>query len=68
MTTENAFAPAEDSDNSTGYEVNTENADGKFFHLFFYIKVLLPPTKQYLENSNTKLKVVSKVALLKRDC
>ncbi|XP_061225467.1 podoplanin isoform X1 [Neopsephotus bourkii] len=28
MTTESAFAPAEDSDNSTGYEVNTENADG----------------------------------------
>ncbi|NXD72675.1 PDPN protein, partial [Eolophus roseicapillus] len=33
MTTESAFAPTEDSDNSTGYEVNTENADGKFFHL-----------------------------------
>ncbi|NXL35682.1 PDPN protein, partial [Glaucidium brasilianum] len=29
MTTESAFAPAEDSDNSTGYEVNTENVDGK---------------------------------------
>ncbi|NXH21039.1 PDPN protein, partial [Bucco capensis] len=28
MTTESAFAPAEDSGNSTGYEVNTENADG----------------------------------------
>ncbi|XP_032863617.2 podoplanin isoform X1 [Tyto alba] len=28
MTTESAFAPAEDSDNSTGYEVNTENVDG----------------------------------------
>ncbi|NWS46531.1 PDPN protein, partial [Probosciger aterrimus] len=28
MTTESAFAPAEDSDNSTGYKVNTENADG----------------------------------------
>lgn len=68
MTTESAFAPAEDSDNSTGYKVNTENADGKFFYLFYYIKVLLPPTKQYLENSNTKLKAVSKVALLKGDC
>ncbi|XP_074704247.1 podoplanin isoform X6 [Strix aluco] len=29
MTTESAFAPAEDSDNSTGYEVNTENVDGR---------------------------------------
>ncbi|XP_030364109.1 podoplanin isoform X3 [Strigops habroptila] len=29
MTTESAFAPAEDSDNSTGYKVNTENADGR---------------------------------------
>lgn len=38
MTTESAFAPTEDSDNSTGYEVNTENADGKFFHLFYSIK------------------------------
>ncbi|NXE12487.1 PDPN protein, partial [Lophotis ruficrista] len=28
MTTESAFAPAEDSDNSTGYETNTENVDG----------------------------------------
>ncbi|KFW02608.1 Podoplanin, partial [Eurypyga helias] len=28
MTTESALAPAEDSDNSTGYEANTENADG----------------------------------------
>ncbi|KAM6046681.1 podoplanin isoform 4-T4 [Chlamydotis macqueenii] len=28
MTTESAFAPAEDSDNSTGYEINTENVDG----------------------------------------
>ncbi|KAF1647060.1 Podoplanin, partial [Aptenodytes patagonicus] len=28
MTTESAFASAEDSDNSTGYEVNTENVDG----------------------------------------
>ncbi|XP_075028749.1 podoplanin isoform X3 [Calonectris borealis] len=28
MTTESAFAPAEDSDNSTGYEANTENVDG----------------------------------------
>ncbi|XP_009323507.1 PREDICTED: podoplanin isoform X2 [Pygoscelis adeliae] len=28
MTTESAFAPDEDSDNSTGYEVNTENVDG----------------------------------------
>ncbi|XP_030898308.1 podoplanin isoform X1 [Melopsittacus undulatus] len=28
MTTESAFAPVEDSDNSTGYEVNTENTDG----------------------------------------
>ncbi|KFV20220.1 Podoplanin, partial [Tauraco erythrolophus] len=28
MTTESAFAPAEDSDNSTGYEVNTQNIDG----------------------------------------
>lgn len=29
MTTQSAFAPAEDSDNSTGYEVNTESVDGK---------------------------------------
>ncbi|XP_050765558.1 podoplanin isoform X5 [Gymnogyps californianus] len=28
MTTESAFAPAEDSGNSTSYEVNTENIDG----------------------------------------
>ncbi|XP_049667279.1 podoplanin isoform X1 [Harpia harpyja] len=28
MTTQSAFAPAEDSDNSTGYEVNTESVDG----------------------------------------
>ncbi|XP_074885324.1 podoplanin isoform X8 [Buteo buteo] len=28
MTTQSAFAPAEDSDNSTGYEVNTEGVDG----------------------------------------
>ncbi|XP_064028279.1 podoplanin isoform X4 [Pogoniulus pusillus] len=28
MTTESALAPAEDSGNSTGYEANTENADG----------------------------------------
>ncbi|KAM9270054.1 podoplanin [Morus bassanus] len=28
MTTESAFAPPEDSDNSTGYEANTENVDG----------------------------------------
>ncbi|KAF1456350.1 Podoplanin, partial [Pygoscelis antarcticus] len=38
MTTESAFAPAEDSDNSTGYEVNTENVDGKksFISIFLY--------------------------------
>ncbi|KAF1521159.1 Podoplanin, partial [Eudyptes sclateri] len=39
MTTESAFAPAEDSDNSTGYEVNTENVDGKkksFISVFLY--------------------------------
>lgn len=66
MTTESAFAPAEDSDNSTGYEVNTENVDGKknLSFLFFYIRVLLPSTKRYLENSNTKFKVLSKVTLL----
>ncbi|NXN10071.1 PDPN protein, partial [Indicator maculatus] len=29
MTTESALAPAEDSGNSTGYEANTENVDGK---------------------------------------
>ncbi|XP_074465719.1 podoplanin isoform X6 [Larus michahellis] len=28
MTTESAFAPTEDSENSTGYEANTENIDG----------------------------------------
>ncbi|KAM6402612.1 podoplanin isoform 2-T2 [Rhynochetos jubatus] len=28
MTTESALAPAEDSDNATGYEINAENADG----------------------------------------
>ncbi|XP_074969781.1 podoplanin isoform X1 [Phalacrocorax aristotelis] len=28
MTTESAFAPPEDNDNSTGYEANTENVDG----------------------------------------
>ncbi|NXF31051.1 PDPN protein, partial [Nyctibius bracteatus] len=28
MTTESAFAPDEDSDNSTGYATNTENVDG----------------------------------------
>ncbi|XP_008489412.1 podoplanin [Calypte anna] len=28
MTTESAFDPLEDSANSTGYEANTENADG----------------------------------------
>ncbi|KAM6371869.1 podoplanin isoform 4-T4 [Pluvialis apricaria] len=28
MTTESAFAPTEDSENSTGYEANTENTDG----------------------------------------
>ncbi|NXL57182.1 PDPN protein, partial [Chordeiles acutipennis] len=28
MTTESALAPNEDGDNSTGYEANTENADG----------------------------------------
>ncbi|XP_029872763.1 podoplanin isoform X4 [Aquila chrysaetos chrysaetos] len=28
MTTQSAFVPAEDSDNSTGYEVNTESVDG----------------------------------------
>ncbi|XP_059686064.1 podoplanin isoform X4 [Gavia stellata] len=28
MTTESAFDPAEDSNNSTGYEANTENVDG----------------------------------------
>ncbi|NXC22265.1 PDPN protein, partial [Corythaeola cristata] len=36
MTTESAFAPAEDSDNSTGYEVNTENVDGKKIIFHFY--------------------------------
>ncbi|NWU57987.1 PDPN protein, partial [Dromas ardeola] len=29
MTTESAFAPTDDSENSTGYEANTENIDGK---------------------------------------
>ncbi|NXU71358.1 PDPN protein, partial [Oreotrochilus melanogaster] len=29
MTTESAFDPLEDSANSTGYEANTENVDGK---------------------------------------
>ncbi|KFQ84747.1 Podoplanin, partial [Phoenicopterus ruber ruber] len=29
MTTESAFTPPEDSGNSTGYDTNTENADGK---------------------------------------
>ncbi|KFZ66592.1 Podoplanin, partial [Podiceps cristatus] len=28
MTTESAFTPPEDSDNSTGYKANKENADG----------------------------------------
>ncbi|KFU99145.1 Podoplanin, partial [Pterocles gutturalis] len=28
MTTESAFAPAEDSENSTGYEANTKTVDG----------------------------------------
>ncbi|NXN34311.1 PDPN protein, partial [Nycticryphes semicollaris] len=28
MTTESAFAPTEDSENSTGYKTNTENIDG----------------------------------------
>ncbi|KFQ34577.1 Podoplanin, partial [Mesitornis unicolor] len=28
MTTETAYAPVEESDNSTGYDVNTENVDG----------------------------------------
>ncbi|KAM6116785.1 podoplanin [Phoenicopterus ruber ruber] len=28
MTTESAFTPPEDSGNSTGYDTNTENADG----------------------------------------
>jgi len=41
MTTESAesaFAPTEDSDNATGYEANTENADGKrIFHFYFII-------------------------------
>lgn len=67
MTTESAFAPTEDSENSTGYEANTENTDGKkknLSFLFYYTKVLLPSTKQYLENSNTKFKVLSKAALL----
>ncbi|NWW88282.1 PDPN protein, partial [Rhynochetos jubatus] len=52
MTTESALAPAEDSDNATGYEINAENADGKkSFILFYYSKVLLPPTKHYLGDS-----------------
>ncbi|KFO77294.1 Podoplanin, partial [Cuculus canorus] len=29
MTTESAIVPAEDGDNSTGYEANTKNVDGK---------------------------------------
>ncbi|XP_075376424.1 podoplanin isoform X4 [Mycteria americana] len=29
MTTESAFAPPEDSNNSTGYEANPENVDGR---------------------------------------
>ncbi|NXV19230.1 PDPN protein, partial [Cepphus grylle] len=38
MTTESAFAPTEDSENSTGYEANTENIDGKnIFHFYFIV-------------------------------
>lgn len=37
MTTESALAPAEDSGNSTGYEANTENADGKNPQVFISI-------------------------------
>ncbi|NXG59149.1 PDPN protein, partial [Hemiprocne comata] len=36
MTTESALDPLEGSDNSTGYEANTENVDGKkIFHFYF---------------------------------
>ncbi|NWS11945.1 PDPN protein, partial [Pachyramphus minor] len=38
MTTESAFVPDGDSDNSTGYGVNTESVDGKKpFHFYFSI-------------------------------
>ncbi|NXX47702.1 PDPN protein, partial [Tricholaema leucomelas] len=37
MTTESALAPDEDSGNSTGYEANTENADGKPSQIFISI-------------------------------
>ncbi|NWH63377.1 PDPN protein, partial [Geococcyx californianus] len=36
MTTESAIIPAEDSDNSTGYETNAENGDGKKILLFYF--------------------------------
>ena len=46
MTTESAFATAEESVNSTGYEVNTEDVDGKnkYLSLFFFYSWVLPPS------------------------
>lgn len=55
MTTESAFVPAGDSDNSTGYEPSAENVDGKeIFHMYFITKLYC-----HLLNNIEKIKILS---------